>query len=138
MSENDTARVAEDHTARDVVPAHRVAGGATVLSLHGEIDVLTASALAQRLDAFTASAGPDLVLDLRPVTLRPVTFIDCAGLGVLCRARNRTLSRRGRLRLVAESAGFRRILRATGLGDVFELHTRPPQPPPASREGAVP
>ncbi|MER6573259.1 STAS domain-containing protein [Streptomyces sp. NPDC001093] len=125
MSENDAARAAEHHTAPEVLAADRVAGGATVVALHGEIDVLTAPALSRRLDALTTSPRPDLVLDLRPVT-----FIDCIGLGVLCRARNRTLARQGRLRLITESAEFRRILRVTGLGDVFEVHTRLPLPLP--------
>ncbi|MGW1911562.1 STAS domain-containing protein [Streptomyces sp. NPDC002076] len=122
MSENDTAHVAGQHTAPEVHVAHRVAGGATVVSLHGVIDVLTAPALSLRLDALTTGPELDLVLDLRPVT-----FIDCAGLGVLCRARNRMLARQGRLRLITESASLRRILRVTGLGGVFEVHTRPPQ-----------
>jgi anti-sigma B factor antagonist len=131
MSENDAARVARHHTAPEGLAAHRVAGGATVVSLHGEIDVLTVPALSRRLDALTACPRPDLVLDLRPVT-----FIDCAGLGVLCRAHNRALARQGRLRLITESARFRRILRAAGLGDVFEVHTRLPQPP-RDREGGA-
>ncbi|MGW3206069.1 STAS domain-containing protein [Streptomyces sp. NPDC001135] len=125
MSENDTAHLPDRHTAREVVVAHGVADGTTFVSLRGEIDVLTASTLAERLDALTAGSRPDLVLDLRLVT-----FIDCTGLGVLCRARNRTLARRGRLRLVTESAGFRRMLRATGLGGVFEVHPRLPLPLP--------
>ncbi|MGW7820520.1 STAS domain-containing protein [Streptomyces puniciscabiei] len=132
MSENDAACPAEHHTAPEVLAPARVAGAATVVSLHGEMDVLTVPALSRRLDALTACPQPDLVLDLRPVT-----FIDCAGLGALCRARNRTLARRGRLRLIAESAGFRRILRVTGLGGVFEVHTRPPQPLPGPTGGAA-
>ncbi|MGJ5749013.1 anti-sigma B factor antagonist [Streptomyces puniciscabiei] len=131
MSENDAARPAEHRTAPEVLAPHR-AGGATVVSLHGEIDVLTVPALSRRLDALTTCPQPDLVLDLRPVT-----FIDCAGLGALRRARNRTLARQGRLRLITESAGFRRILRVTGLGDVFEVHTRLPQPPPGPAGGAA-
>ncbi|KUM97344.1 hypothetical protein AQI88_08560 [Streptomyces cellostaticus] len=102
-------------------------GEATVVPLHGEIDLLTATALAQRLDELTAHPRPDLVLDLRPVS-----FIDCTGLGVLCRTRKRVLSRRGRLRLVADSAGLLLILRATGLSGVFEVL---PQLPRASGPG---
>ncbi|MCS0604892.1 STAS domain-containing protein [Streptomyces sp. LP11] len=96
-------------------------GGATVLPLRGEIDVLTAPELTRRLDALTGDPRPDLVLDLRPVD-----FIDCAGLSALCRARNRVLARRGRLRLVTDSVGFLRMLRVTGLRDVFEVHPRLP------------
>ncbi|MEV5432380.1 STAS domain-containing protein [Streptomyces sp. NPDC052701] len=109
------------HTHTGTPPSHteRTVGGTTVLALHGEIDILTEPALRARFDALTAAPGPDLVVDLRPVS-----FIDCAGLRVLCRARNRAEARHGRLRLVTDSAGFRRLLRLTGLADAFELYPR--------------
>ncbi|WP_373296936.1 STAS domain-containing protein [Streptomyces brasiliensis] len=100
----------------------RTAAGATLVTLHGEIDLLTARQLSARLDELTSGSRPDLVIDLRPVD-----FIDCAGLGVLCRARNRVMHRDGRLRLVSDSASFRQVLRATGLSDVFELHRHLPE-----------
>ncbi|WP_234323961.1 STAS domain-containing protein [Streptomyces sp. NRRL S-481] len=93
-------------------------GETTVVELRGDVDILTAPSLASRLDALTAGPCPDLVLDLRSAT-----FIDCTGLGVLCRARNRAEARQGRFRLVTGSAGFRRILRAVGLAEVFELYS---------------
>ncbi|MFE9023971.1 STAS domain-containing protein [Streptomyces sp. NPDC007808] len=93
-------------------------GETIVVELRGEIDIFTAPLLAARLDALTADPHPDLVLDLRFTA-----FIDCTGLGVLCRARNRSEARYGRLRLVTDSVGFRRILRAVGLAGVFELHS---------------
>ncbi|MDQ0834284.1 MULTISPECIES: STAS domain-containing protein [Streptomyces] len=101
-------------------PHHRehTVGETTVVELRGEIDIFTAPPLAARLDALTADPRPDLVLDLRSTA-----FIDCTGLGVLCRARNRAEARYGRLRLVTDSAGLRRILRAVGLAGVFELHS---------------
>ncbi|WP_327087529.1 STAS domain-containing protein [Streptomyces viridochromogenes] len=79
---------------------------------------------------------PDLVVDLRPVS-----FIDCSGLGVLCRTRNRVLARRGRLRLVIGSSRVLRILRAAGLGGVFEVHpdlSRALAPAPPAHASAVP
>ncbi|MFJ5841503.1 STAS domain-containing protein [Streptomyces shenzhenensis] len=114
MTDNRTGSGGLSHTAR-------VVDGATVVTLHGEIDLLVASLLAARLDALTDGPCPDLVLDLRMVE-----FIDCAGLGVLCRTRNRVHDRAGRLRLVTDSPAFRRLLRATGLTDVFEVHPRMP------------
>ncbi|MET8944062.1 STAS domain-containing protein [Streptomyces sp. NPDC004542] len=100
-------------------PQHteRTVGGTTVVELHGEVDILTALPLRARLDDLTAAALPDLVVDLRAVS-----FIDCSGLGVLCRARNRVAERRGRLRLVTESDQFRRVLRGAGLDGMFEIH----------------
>lgn len=99
-------------------PSHteRTVGATTVVTLSGEVDLFTRLSLAPRLDALTAGPRPDLVLDLRPVA-----FIDCAGLGLLCRARNRVAARGGRLRLVSGSVSFRRILRRTGLDGAFVL-----------------
>ncbi|MFE6285292.1 STAS domain-containing protein [Streptomyces sp. NPDC057877] len=94
----------------------RVIDGTTVVELSGEIDILAAPHLWTRLDPLTAGPCPDLVLDLRPVS-----FIDCSGLAVLCRTRNRVLDRGGRLRLVISSPRILRILRCTGLGHAFEV-----------------
>ncbi|AZQ39696.1 anti-sigma factor antagonist [Streptomyces cyaneochromogenes] len=95
----------------------RAVDGTTVVALRGEIDLVTAIPLAARLDALTSGRSPDLVLDLREVS-----FIDCSGLGVLCRTRNRIKARDGRLRLVTGSSRFVWLLRAVGLGGVFEVH----------------
>ncbi|MCI3241847.1 MULTISPECIES: STAS domain-containing protein [Streptomyces] len=102
-----------------LVPCHteRVVGGTTVVEVRGEIDIFTATPLMARLDHLTAGVHPDLVLDLRPVT-----FIDCSGLRVLCRTRNRVLARQGRVRLVGDSHRFLRILSAACLAGVFEIH----------------
>ncbi|MFD9789333.1 STAS domain-containing protein [Streptomyces sp. NPDC059070] len=113
--------------------AQCVIGAATVVPLQGEIDVLTAVPLTARLDALTADACPDLLLDLRSVS-----FIDCAGLGVLCRARNRARARHGRVRLVTDSAHFGRILRCTGLTGVFEVLPEWPEDPAAPVAAELP
>jgi anti-sigma B factor antagonist len=103
----------------------RTIDGTTVVTLYGEIDVVAAIPLASGLVALSSGPDPDLVLDLRPVS-----FIDCAGLSVLCRTHNRVRAQRGRLRLVAENGGFLRVLRAAGLGGVFEMDRRMPPPGP--------
>jgi anti-sigma B factor antagonist len=107
----------ENHTRFAPSQAVHTVNGTTVVELRGEIDLVTAIPLAAHLDAVSSGPHPDLVLDLRPVA-----FIDCAGLGVLCRTRNRVLARDGRLRLVTGSRRFLWILRAVGLGGVFEVH----------------
>jgi anti-anti-sigma factor len=109
--------MAEIHCESGPCHTERVVGGTTVVEVRGEIDICTAPPLSARLDSLTGSSGPDLLLDLRSVT-----FIDCSGLRLLCRARNRTLARRGRLRLVNDSPRFRAILRDTLLAGVFEIH----------------
>ncbi|MEV6481837.1 STAS domain-containing protein [Streptomyces sp. NPDC051576] len=114
--------MADNHTRSTPYHAtHRVVGDATVVTLRGEIDVLAAPPLSTRLDRLTAGPRPDLVLDLRPVS-----FIDCAGLSVLCRAHNRARARQGRVRLVTDSALFVRVLRCTGLTGVLDIHARWP------------
>ncbi|WP_217549783.1 STAS domain-containing protein [Streptomyces sp. GbtcB6] len=96
--------------------------GTTVVTLQGELDLLAVPVLAAALDALTSGAEPDLVLDLSPVS-----FIDCSGLSLLCRVRNRVRSRIGRLRLVAPDSGFLRLLRRTGLSGAFELYPGLPE-----------
>jgi anti-sigma B factor antagonist len=98
-------------------PAVRSVAGATVVAPHGEIDLETARPLRERLDLLTAVDRPDVVVDLSGVS-----FIDCSGLGVLCRARSRVLERGGRLRLVSACPKFLRILRQVGLTELFEVH----------------
>ncbi|QOV33742.1 STAS domain-containing protein [Streptomyces ferrugineus] len=122
--------MSQNHTSRTPPLSVRVVAGTTVAEPRGEIDLLAAPALMARLDALTADECPDLVLDLRAVT-----FIDCSGLGVLCRTRNRVVARQGALRLVSRSARFLRLLRITGLTGVFEIH---PDLPALVRTGPRP
>jgi anti-sigma B factor antagonist len=107
----------ENHCGSAPCHTERVVGGTTVVEIHGEIDICTPSQLSARLDSLTGSPRPDVLLDLRSVT-----FIDCSGLRLLCRARNRALAHGGHLRLVTDSPGFRNMLRATLLTNVFEIH----------------
>ncbi|WP_063806829.1 STAS domain-containing protein [Streptomyces regalis] len=109
--------MSENHPRPATSPAERTVDGTTIMALHGEIDLVTAIPLAARLDTLTSAPSPDLVLDLRAVS-----FIDCAGLGVLCRTRNRVRARHGRLRLISGSSRFLRLLRTVSLGGVFDVH----------------
>lgn len=95
----------------------RAAGGASLLELRGDLDILAVATLSDRLDEITGAQGVDLVVDLRGVT-----FIDCAGLSLLSRARHRIRRRGGRLRLtgVSERGAVARLLRMTGLTCDFE------------------
>ncbi|MFF7286132.1 STAS domain-containing protein [Streptomyces griseorubiginosus] len=88
----------------------RVDGGFTVVAAAGELDLATAGFLAEHLDAATATARPDVLVDLRGVE-----FFDCSGLRVLCRADSRAREQGGRLRVVTDDPRLHRLLRATGL-----------------------
>lgn len=92
--------------------------GCTVLEFHGEIDIAAAAEIAPRLDRETGRPGARIVLDLGRIE-----FLDCSGLRLLCRARQRVLDRGGQLHLVCTHALTLRILRATGLARLL-----PPRP----------
>jgi anti-sigma B factor antagonist len=88
--------------------------GITVTEVHGIIDLSTVTQLQVHTDAATAPHGAQVIVDLRPVE-----FFDCSLLGLLCRARRRTLERGGHLVLVCVRPWHLRILEAAGLGEVF-------------------
>ncbi|MET7480404.1 STAS domain-containing protein [Streptomyces sp. NPDC005648] len=111
--------MAESDSGPAPVDTVRLVADTTVVALRGELDLLAVPRLGARLDELSAPARPDLVLDLRAVS-----FIDCSGLGVLCRTRNRVTARDGRLRLVTRSPDFVRMLRPVGLAGAFEMYAR--------------
>ncbi|MEV7405502.1 anti-sigma factor antagonist [Streptomyces sp. NPDC091267] len=88
-----------------------VRGTATVVELRGSLDLATAPAVRAHLDAAAAPPGARVVVDLRPAD-----FFDCITLGLLCRARRRTLGSGGCLSVVCTRPWHLRILEATGLG----------------------
>jgi anti-sigma B factor antagonist len=90
-----------------------VAEGVTVLSVSGEVDMLTAPQL--RADVLRhLDAGDTLVLDLSGVS-----FLGSAGLAVLVEASQQGKRRGTAFRVVAVERAVTRPLAATGLGDVF-------------------
>ncbi|MDX3076265.1 STAS domain-containing protein [Streptomyces sp. NPDC088354] len=94
----------------------RTVAGTDVVSLHGEIDLISAPLVAARLDALSAAPRPDLVVDLREVG-----FIDCSGLRVLCRTLRRVRQRGGTLRLVVVDGPVLGALRLADLEHAFDL-----------------
>nr|WP_285558394.1 STAS domain-containing protein [Streptomyces hygroscopicus] len=117
--------MAETPSGSERRPTYRTTtGGTTVVELYGEIDILAAPSVTACLDDLTARGRPDVVVDLRAVS-----FIDCAGLAPLCRARNRVARRHGRLRLVSDSDRLLRVVTGAGLRDFFEIQDRLPEAP---------
>jgi anti-anti-sigma factor len=96
----------------------RTLSGSTVIELSGELDLLATTELVTSLDAVCETRPPRLVLDLRKVT-----FLDCSGLSLLCRIRNRLRGERSRLLLVLDDPRHRRLLRLTRLSDTFDIVT---------------
>jgi anti-sigma B factor antagonist len=96
----------------------RTLNGTTVIELSGELDLLASTELVTSLDAVCDARPRHLVLDLRRVT-----FLDCSGLALLCRIRNRLAAGWTRLLLVLDDSRHRRLLRLTGLSDSFDVVT---------------
>ncbi|WP_406510957.1 anti-sigma factor antagonist [Streptomyces sp. NBC_00212] len=88
--------------------------GFTVVELHGELDVCSAPAVREHLDAATSTAGARMIIDLRPAL-----FLDCTTLTLICRARHRALHTGGTIGLVCTHPWHLRLLRATGLCTVL-------------------
>ncbi|MFE6779538.1 STAS domain-containing protein [Streptomyces sp. NPDC057702] len=111
----------------------------TVVELHGEIDIAAAECLAPRLRRLAAGASHEVVIDLRPVT-----FIDCSGLSMLCALHELLMVDGRRLRVVATRPVTLKMLRLTRLDHAFVVHgslrearaatraPRGPQSPPAT------
>ncbi|WP_405988883.1 STAS domain-containing protein [Streptomyces sp. NBC_00986] len=99
-----------DSPAANSCARTRSGGPFTVVEVSGEIDMATAGFVVEHLDAATSVDEPDVLVDLRPVE-----FLDCSGLRVLCRAERRARERGGRLRVVSDGPRIDRLLRASGL-----------------------
>ncbi|MDX3387221.1 STAS domain-containing protein [Streptomyces niveiscabiei] len=102
-------------TSTRYVRVHRTRGR-TVVELRGEVDIAAAVHIAPELDAATRGRTPVVVIDLAPVE-----FMDCYGLGLLCRARRRVEERGGHLTLVCPHPMILTMLRSVQLRHVFAL-----------------
>jgi anti-sigma B factor antagonist len=90
--------------------------GVTVVSVGGEVDMLSAPELRATVGQHITD-GSTLVIDLSGVT-----FLGSAGLAVLVEAAQQSKTRGVALRVVATDRAVTRPLEATGLGEVFSLH----------------
>ena len=83
--------------------------GYTLITVAGEVDIATASALRERLAGPTASGKPIIV------DLDAVSFIDASGLGVLAGAASRAATHGASLHLVCAREQTRRLFTITDL-----------------------
>ncbi|MBC9719073.1 STAS domain-containing protein [Streptomyces sp. TRM66268-LWL] len=88
----------------------RQSHGYTVVELHGDIDIEAAMKIRPHLDAATRPPEIQIVIDLASVT-----FFDCSGIGLLCRARRRLTERGGGMLLVCPHPLTLRMLDILGL-----------------------
>jgi anti-anti-sigma factor len=102
--------------------------GITVVEFRGALDLAVVLEVRVHTDAAMARQGARVIVDLRPVE-----FLDCATLGLLCRARCRALERGGHLALVCVRPWHPRIFKAAGLSELSTLLTTVQDPFPRTR-----
>ncbi|MCX4699934.1 STAS domain-containing protein [Streptomyces sp. NBC_01352] len=110
-----------------MVVAFNVTGGGqgewAVLTVSGELDLVTSPVLRQRVHDVIAEGGHSIVLDLSEVF-----FCDSSGVGVLIASRRLMRSCQGRLRLILPAHGaedgshVNRVLGALGVRRLFDVH----------------
>jgi anti-sigma B factor antagonist len=88
--------------------------GHLVVELHGELDFSGAGALRPYLDTVTRRIHDPVIADLRPVA-----FLDCAGLSLLVRASRRVREHGGRLLVVCTRPLHLRTMHLTGLDQMI-------------------
>ncbi len=87
------------------------------IEMSGELDMCTAPMLDEAIGRLRHDGfGATVVLDLRQVT-----FIDCAGLGVLIRQHGELRDEAGRLVLMHPSRVVRRLLALAGMATEFHI-----------------
>jgi anti-sigma B factor antagonist len=92
-------------------------GSVQLFALAGSLDLATSPSLRSAL--LTAAEGEkhEIVVDLRQLE-----FLDSTGLGALIGAHKRASEHDGSVRLVASEGQILRLLRITGLLDVFAVY----------------
>jgi anti-sigma B factor antagonist len=89
----------------------------TVLAVAGELDVYTAPALRTEIGDRLASGQNRLVIDLTDVE-----FVDSTGLGILVAGLTASRDAGGDLALVCSRPSLLKLLKITGLDEVFAVH----------------
>jgi anti-sigma B factor antagonist len=101
----------------DLTLTTREAGGKTVVSVGGEIDVYTAPKLRDQITELVGDGSYHIVIDMEGVE-----FLDSTGLGVLVGGLKKVRAHDGSLELVCTQDRLLKIFRITGLAKVFAIH----------------
>jgi anti-sigma B factor antagonist len=101
----------------DLKLGHYAQGGIEVIDVQGEIDMYTAPRLRELLIDLVSTGSYQLV-----VSLDKVGFLDSTGLGVLVGALRRVRAHDGSLDLVCAQQRILKILKVTGLTEVFGIY----------------
>ena len=92
-------------------------GNATVLSLAGRIDTVSAPVLEQAINRTIESGGRKILLDFSGIS-----YISSGGLRVLLSAAKRLKSPGDRFGLCCLSADVLKIIKLTGFTSIFEIY----------------
>ena len=101
----------------DLKLGHHATDGFEVIDVRGEIDIYTAPRLRELLIDLVSQGSYQLV-----VNLDEVGFLDSTGLGVLVGGLRRVRARDGSLDLVCTQQPILKILKITGLTEVFGIY----------------
>ena len=93
-------------------------GDHAIIQVGGEIDLATSPRLQAVLADLVDRGFHQLIVDLEQVS-----FLDCAGIGILVDARRRVQEHGGSLKLVRPRPFVRRVLALTGMTTVFSIDT---------------
>lgn len=107
-----------DTSSNDQVAGRYAHDGYTIVWVRGEIDMATAPALLRELAEAVRAQQCRVIVDLTDVT-----FMDSTGLSALVLARRRAVASGGEVRLVGASGMLRKVLRITGLDEIFPVHS---------------
>ena len=92
-------------------------GRVQLFALGGSLDIATSPSLRATLMEAADRAKHEIVVDLSQLE-----FLDSTGLGALIGAHKRAAEHGGSVRLVAQEGQILRLLRITGLLDVFAVY----------------
>ena len=93
-------------------------GSSHIFVLHGDLDVATSPTLRAALVDAASGGKPHIVVDLSQLE-----FLDSTGLGALIGAEKHAKEKGGEIRLVAHEGQILRLLRITGLLEVFRVYS---------------
>ncbi len=92
-------------------------GAVAVFALSGTLDIATSPSLRAALMEAADRDHHEMIVDLTQLE-----FLDSTGLGALIGAHKRAAEHHGAVRLVAQEGQILRLLRITGLLDVFSVY----------------
>lgn len=93
-----------------------------MLRIDGDIDAYAAPQLRDRVTNLAGQGTVHIIADLRGAG-----FLDSAGLGALVGSYKELRTRGGSLTLVADTGPVLQVIRMTGLGNAFVVHSRVPE-----------